>query len=216
MKTVCAVGPTVKGIDIYHGDPITDINQVVASGNAFAFLKASEGAHMTDSTFHSRWAAMKKAGIIRGAYHFFHPGVDEHAQAASFLKTVGPLEKDDLPCVIDWESTDGVPAVKDAASGLFFLQEVEKATGKIPIIYSGPYFLQALALSKAFSRYPLWVAHYGVRCPLVPSPWFAWTFWQNGDKGPVPGIAGHCDTDLFNGTIDQLKAFVLASNLTHP
>lgn len=208
MLTVCARGDVVRGIDIYHGDMIRDINQVKV-GAVYAFLKAYE--YTADSLFAPRWKAMQVAGIIRGAYDFFHPSRDPVAQANAFIKIVGPLGAGDLPCALDWESTDGVPSAKDRDNGLAWLTTVEKATKKIPIIYGGPYFLQALALDSRFSRFPLWVAHYGVRCPLVPKPWQTWTFWQGSDNNSVPGMIGHCDTDVFNGTPADLKKFIANS-----
>lgn len=202
MKTICAQGPVVKGIDIYHGDMISNIG-LVKAGIEYAFLKAYEKT--IDSKFKSRWVAMKTAGIIRGAYDFFHPNINPLTQANAFLNIVGSLEVGDLPCALDWESTDGVPSATDRANALIWLQHVEQSTGVIPIIYTGPYFADALKLDSRFGRYPLWVAHYGVSCPLVPSPWVNWTFWQTSESGSVPGISGHCDKDVFNGTLDQLK-----------
>jgi hypothetical protein len=48
----------------------------------------------------------------------------------------------------------------------------------------------------------LWIAHWGVSSPSVPaSNWGGkgWTFWQTGG-GPVPGISGDVDLDVYNGT----------------
>ena len=206
MNTICATGPIVKGIDLYHGDNITDIQATIQSGVEFCYLKASEGLTIKDSRFDSRWLAMKNDKIIRGAYHFFHPSEDPLLQAKFFCSIVGPLSSGDLPSAIDWEVTNGVTSALDQANGLAFLEEVEKQTGVVPVIYGSPYFLQALSLNASFSRYPLWVAHYGVKCPLVPHPWNNWTFWQNSGTGVIPGI-GSGDTDFFNGTFNDLLNF---------
>ncbi len=210
MKKICAKGEVVRGIDIYHGDLIGDINQV-KTGAVYAFLKAFE--YSADSRFAPRWKAMKTAGIIRGAYDFFHPSRPALAQATAFLNLVGTLEPDDLPCVLDWESSDGMPSGKDRDAGFEWLTTVENATKKTPIIYGAPYFLQALALDSRFARFPLWVAHYGVVCPLVPEPWKTWTFWQGSENNSVPGMIGHCDTDVFNGSLDDLKKFIAKSSV---
>ena len=202
MKTVCAGSATVKGIDIYHGDYISDITKVMGAGFDFAYLKAWE--YSEDSSFASRWAALENDKMIRGAYDFFHPGVNPMTQARAFLNVVGKLNPGDLPCALDWESTDNVPSATDLDNALIWLQAVEEGTGKIPVIYFSPYFIQCDA---RFARYPIWIAHYGVKCPLVPSPWTTWTFWQGSGSGSVPGMLGPCDTDLFNGTLAQLKTF---------
>lgn len=206
MKQVCADGPVVRGIDIYHGNMISDVTKLKPAGIEYAFLKAFENS--VDPKFQTRWASMKDHGIIRGAYDFFHPGHDPLDQANRFLKAVGPLSPGDLPCVLDWESTDGVPASHDRENALIWLHRVKDGTGKTPIIYTGPYFAQALALDAQFAQYPLWVAHYGVKCPLVPAPWKKWTFWQTSETGSVPGIPGHTDLDVFNGTLEDLRKFV--------
>lgn len=211
MKTVCAKGSVTRGIDIYHGDLIKDIDQVKASSIQYVFMKAFE--YSLDPSFKSRWASMKTHGIIRGAYDFFHPSKDALTQANSFLGIVGPLDDGDLPCALDWESTDGTPSATDRAKGLVWLEQVEKVTKKTPIIYTGPYFAQALALDSKFSRFPLWAAQYGVKCPVVPAPWTNWTFWQTSESGSVPGISGLCDTDVFNGTLDDLKGFIAKSRI---
>lgn len=209
MNKVCAPGAVVPGIDIYHGDMISDITKV-AGAVKYAFLKATEGENYVDTRFKARWAQVKTAGLIRGAYHFFHPAKSPVTQAHAFLDAVGPIGPGDLPLVLDWESTDGLPSTSDRLSAMRFLSIVETATKKIPIIYSSPYFLQALSLDAAFHRYPLWIAHYGVKCPLVPPPWKTWTFWQSSETSAVPGIQGHCDFDVFNGSLDELKALTLA------
>lgn len=207
MKKVFSGVDVIKGIDIYHGDRISDINQVKTYAS-FCFLKASEGTSIVDPSFKARWSELKTAGIIRGAYHFFHPSADPIAQATHFCNVVGILDSGDLPCVLDWESSDGVPSIKDATAGMKFLSKVRELTGKKPIIYGSPYFLKDLNLQ---AGYPLWVANYGVSAPLIPDPWVRWTFWQNSEAAPVPGMNGHCDTDVFNGTIDDLRVFIRAS-----
>ena len=38
--------------------------------------------------FAANWAGMRAAGLVRGAYHFGHPGADAGAQAHLFARTV--------------------------------------------------------------------------------------------------------------------------------
>src|SRR5205085_4235806 len=59
----------------------------------------------------------------------------------------------------------------------------------------------------AFGTYGLWIASWGVAAPTVPAPWQIWACWQTG-SGPVPGVAGACDLDEFNGADSaQFKAY---------
>jgi lysozyme len=211
MNKVCANGPVTRGIDIYHGDMITDASKLPGQ-ISYAFLKAFE--YSVDPLFESRWAAFKARGIPRGAYDFFHPSKDPVAQADAFLKIVGPLDESDLPCALDWESTDGISSKLDRARGLAWLERVEQVTKKTPIIYASPYFLQDLWLDQKFARFPLWVANYGVKCPLVPNPFSMWTFWQTSESGAIDGIRGHVDLDVFNGSLDDLKVFIAKSKIS--
>lgn len=214
MKKVCARGAVVRGIDIYHGDPISDGSKLKPGGVEYCFLKATEGVTLVDNRFESRWTALKNRGIVMGAYHFFHPNRDPYLQANLFLKTIlNNLTPQDLPPVLDWETSDGVPSEQDRTRALIFLDRVQEATKRKPIIYGSPYFLQDLHLTKDFADYPLWIAHYGATCPLVPAPWTDWTFWQTSETGQVPGISGNCDKDVFNGTLEDLHKFIASSKI---
>lgn len=208
LKQVCADGPTTPGIDIYHGDYIEDINKVVASGIKYAFLKAWE--YSIDPSFTSRWTAMRNHGIIRGAYDFFHPSRDPVVQAENFLRTMDNSFPDDLPCTLDWEVTDNTPDSVDASNALKWLNYVEAKTRKTPILYMSP---SRMPLDSRFDRFPLWVANYGVKCPHMPHGRSRWDFWQGSEKGRVPGMRGACDTDVFNGDLDALKAFIKKCSL---
>ncbi len=35
-----------------------------------------------------------------------------------------------------------------------------------------------------------------------------WRFWQHSDRGQVDGINGPVDFNVFNGTVEELQAFV--------
>lgn len=201
MKRICAGPVTVKGIDVSHWQPRINWAAEHAAGTEFVFIKASEGIAMKDPMYGAHKRGANDAGIMTGAYHFFHPRQDPKMQAQHFVAQVGKLRTGDLPCVMDWETTDNMPSSADEQAGLVFLETVEKLTGVKPIIYSGPYFIQALSLGGLFREYPLWVAHYGTVCPLVPPPWTNWTFWQMSGKG--------VDRNLFNGDRAHLKALTV-------
>jgi lysozyme len=211
MRVVCPAGPVIKGIDIYQGNMISDINLLKSSGIVYAFHKAFE--YRQDPKFKSRWDNFKRVGIARGAYDFFHPGKDVATQASNFLGIVGQLEPTDMGCVLDWEVMDGLSPGPNKEHALKWLDIVERATKKTPGIYGSSSILAGLGLDQRFKKYWLWIANYGVPCPHVPPPWDTWTFWQTDDTKHVPGIAGACDRDLFNGSIDQFHNFIKTTNL---
>ena len=199
--TVCGQS-TVHGMDISHFDGAINWSMAKASGIDFAIAKATESTNFTDPTFATNWAGMKAAGVVRGAYHFFHADVDPVAQANFVIQTVGPLAANDLPITLDLETTNGQSESVILANAITFLDTVTQKTGRTAIVYVSPSFLSSYA---GLEKYLLWIANWGVNCPDVPGPWATWTFWQSSSTGTVPGVgASSVDLDTFNGTLAQL------------
>jgi lysozyme len=211
-KQVCARGVTVKGVDVSHYQGHVNWASVKAAGYSFAFMKATEGYAHLDLEFARNWSACKANGIIRGAYHFFHPKLSPQAQADFFLQSVGPLDPTDLPMVLDWETTDQRNNVQQIQNALWFLHAIEDATKKRPLLYFSPGFFNALGNPKQFLGYKIWIANYGARCPHIPDIYNDWAFWQNAETGVVPGIQGRADVDLFNGSLADLQTFALKTS----
>jgi lysozyme len=195
----------LTGIDVSHYQGQIDWDAVKAAGCAFAFAKATEGAGVTDPYFAANWTGMQAAGLVRGAYHFFHPAQDASQQAAHFLATV-QLKPTDLPPVIDVEVNDGVANEAVVQGVQTWLDAVEQATGVAPIIYTAAYFWNA-HLNAGFGRYPLWIAHYTSAATPAPLPegWTGWTFWQYSQSLAIDGVNGAADHDYFNGGVGDLR-----------
>jgi lysozyme len=211
---------TVPGIDVSYWDSGIDWPKVRATGQRFMFTKATEGDYYADPTFDDNWIGAKKAGLLRGAYHFFRSNVDPAKQANKFIDYVKTMnDNGELPPVLDLESHDGQTKEKIISRAKIWLDLVEDAFGKKPIIYSGQYFLQD-HFSVAgggppywAKNYPLWLAQYpnnyveGSSKPFLPRGWFNWTFWQYSEKGRVNGINASVDLDVFQGTLEELYEF---------
>ena len=208
-QTVCAAGQTVEGIDVSAGDGTVDWVKVKASGRVFAFAKVTEGMTYVDPSFATNWAAMKRAGLIRGAYHYFRPQDEGAVQATWMLHNLGTLEVDDLPPVLDVETTDSQATATVNSRIAACVRALEAATGRTPIIYSSNRFWTTV-LGNTTAPCDLWDAHWGVTCPSIPSPWREWRFWQYNvsDAGFVPGVGSQSDLDRFNGTLAELQAYV--------
>jgi lysozyme len=213
----CAGGTTLKGVDVsYYQGSITWAS-VKSAGNAFAFMRVSDGLSFPDSKFAANWAGAKAAGLIRGPYQFFRPGQDPTNQANAMLAQIdaaGGLAAGDLPPVLDLEVTDGQSASVVVSRALTWLSVVQKKIGVKPIVYTANFM--SGTIGNSFGAYTLWVANYGASCPLMPSGWTSWQFWQNADNGNVGGIAGGVDTDLFNGSRAQLEALAVQGAKTKP
>jgi lysozyme len=206
--SVCAAGATVKGIDTSAWQASIDWAKVKASGQDFAIVRVSDGASYEDTRFPTDWPAVKAAGLVRGVYQFFRPAQDPVKQAdllIAKLNQYGPLGDGDLPAILDVETVDGVAAATLRARMQTWLDRVQNATGKKPMIYTAAFM--SSTIGTGFSGYPLWVANYGVNCPTMPSGWTGWSIWQSGDHGVVPGVSGNVDVNVFNGTLSDLLAF---------
>lgn len=220
--------PTVPGIDVSYWNAGIDWPKVRATGQRFVFVKATEGETYSDPTFDDNWLGAKAAGLLRGAYCFFRPKADPEKQADRFIKYVKSMNDDgELPPALDLETSDGQPREKVIARAKIWLDEVEQAFGRKPIIYSGLYFLQTyFSVSGGgppdWARdYPLWLAQYPYpyvpgMSPSLPDGWFKWTFWQYSETGKVNGINARVDLDLFNGTLEELYNFAGAQMQTQP
>jgi lysozyme len=86
-----------------------------------------------------------------------------------------------------------------------WLDAVEAATGRPPLIYTAAFMEPALG--PGFGRYPLWVANHGAGCPLVPAGWRGWRLWQYTSSGSCPGLVGPADLNAFEGTLEELRAW---------
>lgn len=210
---------TVPGIDVSYWDAGIDWPKVRATGQLFVFVKATEATSYKDPTFDDNWFGAKSAGLLRGAYHFFRCNVDAKKQADHFIDYVKSFHDDgELPPVLDIESHDGQRRDKIIPAAKTWLERVENAFGRQPIIYSGQYFLQDYLSESgggppAWAKdYALWLAQYpnqytpGLQ-PCLPRGWFKWTFWQYSEKGQVNGINASVDLNVFNGTRAELYEF---------
>jgi len=190
------------GVDVSHHQGAIDWKALAVEQFAFAFIKATEGAQNADQLFSRNWPGPKDAGLLRGAYHFFRPSADPRIQANNFLQTVRELSPGDLPPVLDVEVLDNQPPAKVLDDLQCWLEAVELALRRKPILYTGPSFWRsALGNSTRFASYPLWIAHYTQASePSLPGGWKSWTFWQHSDHGRVSGAAGPIDLNRFHGS----------------
>ena len=202
----------LSGIDVSKWQGTVDWKSVRQSGIAFAFARATYGVSEVDSCFNENWQGMQEAGIVRGAYHFFLSADDPAQQAEFFIRTVGSLSPGDLAPVIDVEADGGTDG-DYVASVKVWLSTVEQGLGRRPIIYTAPSFWNE-NFTGGFGSYPLWVAEYGVTSPKAVNGWANWTFWQYSSTGKVAGVNTSVDLDEFNGSSQELAAFVNSSIVT--
>lgn len=207
----CLDGPLLQGIDvsIYQGD--IDWAAVKGANIDFAFIRASHGLD-EDTRFAANWMRSREAGIVHGAYQFFRPAQDPIAQADLLLSKIGAVQPDDLPPVLDVEDAGGLPPSEVAKAVRVWVDHVNAAIGRPPIIYTSFYFWRDhVAFDFTSSR--LWHAQYTTeRCPRIAPPWVDWAIWQYSSTGHVAGISGNVDLDRWRGDRASLDAFLGAAS----
>jgi lysozyme len=208
LDVVCADGETLDGIDVSKWQGDVDWNAVASDDITFAFVRVSDGLNVIDEWFESNWEESRENGVYTGVYQFFRPAQDPTAQAELLLDKMGALPADGLRPVIDVEDAGGLSPAEVTAAIHEWIDVVEAETGLKPIIYSGKYFWQDNVQSADFVDYPLWVAQYGPVCPDIPNQWSGWVFHQTSASGSVAGVAGDCDTNVFNGDVTKLGEYL--------
>lgn len=207
-----------QGIDVSHYQGVIDWPAVAAAGISFAFIKATQ--NRMDTRFLENVKGAKAAGLLIGAYHYVDDSVttaDKARDAAQIfynaIKAAGGPEVFDLPFVMDYESNKGGLAPTGCtAVAKAFLAEVERLTGRKPMVYTYPSFISRFS---GLTDYPLWIARYSNQAPADASGWKRWEFWQYSDGTfggllpgggrKVPGISGSVDLNEFDGTVDELR-----------
>lgn len=197
----------LAGIDVSNFQGAVNWGLVRGSGVQFAAAKATEGTSFQDETFPANWAGMAQHGIARTAYHFLHPDLDGSVQADYFHRYVrdsGRFARGDS-IMLDLEVTRGEPPLQVLGCAELFVLRCWEMIAKPVYIYTYPSFWQALGWpeSTVLNQCPLWIADYGVPSPRSLPGWPVLSFWQHG-QGPVPGVEGNVDLDIFYGTMAQL------------
>ncbi len=204
---VVCPGPSSEwGIDVSEFQGNINWNSVKAAGKSFAIIRVSDGTGHLDPFFAQNWQGAKAAGLIRGVYQFFEPGEDPVAQANLLLQHMGQIGEGDLPPMIDVEVTGGQSPATINSHIHKWIDTIQAATGRKPLIYTGAWFWNPDVQSGDFVSYPLVDSYYCNNCcPDIAAPWKTWTMWQYSSTGAVGGIGGHVDLDRFDGTLADLQ-----------
>ncbi|QEU88485.1 lysozyme [Streptomyces viridosporus] len=211
----------VQGIDVSHWQGAINWTSVRGAGIQFAWMKATEGTGYKDARFNTNYPAAYHAGVIRGAYHFALPNVSNGStQATYFVNNGGGWSRDNLtlPGVLDIEHNPygamcyGLSTTQMRTWINDFYTTYKSRTGRDVVIYTTASWWNTCTgnWTGMYSKSPLWVAHWGVSSPAIPSGFPTWTVWQYTATGSVSGVSGNVDRNQFNGSRDRLLA--LANN----
>ena len=199
----------VHGIDLSHHQEKVNWDVIAQQQMRFAFVKASEGRRTQDSFYCQNWQEMKRVGIVRGAYHFFHASTDPTEQAQNFMRSTD-LQYGDLPPVLDIEDNEDLPREMVVQNMKTWLALIELEYSVHPIIYTHYKFYNKF-IAGEFDKYPIWIAKYGGEAPRLGSS--QWSFWQYGNRGHMEGINGFVDFNVFKGSMEEMRKLCLSGSM---
>lgn len=201
----------VHGVDVSRYQTGLDWRKLRANRISFAFIKATEGGDHLDPEFQNHWRGAARAGIARGAYHFYYFCRNASEQARWFMRNV-PKDAGALPPVLDieWNHQSRTCRLrpeprKVRAVMRQYLRMVKAHYGKTPIIYTTVDFYHENDLSK-INGYPFWLRSVAGH-PSKIYPGQKWAFWQYTGTGRVPGAPADIDLNVFHGTQDSWQAW---------
>lgn len=194
----------VHGIDVARYQKGIDWDMARANGVNFVFIKATEGGDRVDEMFHNHWKNAGRAGVRRGAYHFFYHCRPAAEQARWFIKHV-PKTRGMLPPVLDMEWTPFSPTCtirRDGATireeARIFIEMLTRHYGQKPVLYTSIDFFEDNQMWKV-SGTDFWLRAVA-KHPQDLYDGHHWMFWQYTSTGLIPGIPGKVDINVFAGS----------------
>ena len=185
-----------QGIDVSHHQGRIAWAKLPRQGVDFAYIKATEGSDHVDRRFSINWNAAGRAGIHRGAYHFFRLCGSGRAQARNFVRNV-PFDAAALPPAVDLEfpgNCDARPSRAKVHRELRnFLRIVEASYGKSAVLYLTRKFDRHYRISETFER-PLWLRSIEGEPPSFGAR--PWAIWQASNVRRLHGVNGHVDWNV--------------------
>src|SRR2546423_481060 len=187
----------VDGLDVaswqHPGGAAIDWARVRAAHVDFATVKATEGSSVDDTAYTNPYfdadlGGARAQGLAAAPYHFYLGRTEGTgvAQADHFIAVVRAAgytghRPNDLPPILDleWDWKGGCPPHGTVDDVRAFLDRVEAAFGRHPMIYTNHTFMAGcMAATPALAGYPLQVASYDVDTPTLPAGWSTWRMWQ--------------------------------------
>lgn len=205
--------------DRAHGIDISKYDQWFTPGSAtgqldFVIQRTGYGT-VTDERFFQLQPGVLEMQI-RGGYHYLSSAVPWQDQADLMLELVGDTHHF---LAVDYEKYYNNLNRAFADACYQTLQYLKKYFWGKVLLYTNPDVYENFL--KIYGDWPdneeLWLGQYWWfpspnKNPGLPAGRSEWTFWQYTDKGngPLYGVARPtaCDLDVFNGTVDDLRAWV--------
>ena len=215
--------PYTLGVDVWEGQLECNEQAFLAGGVGYMLIRINDmqGGHHRDTGFQAQWE--QAAPFARLPYFVYNPWVDGKANA-DYLRSI-------LPAGVTTVAVD-IEVRMEGYSPATYAEQVEafigmlKSAGIRPIVYTGQWFLPALAywpkdVDYWWARYPYslypagrqsitWeqfrakldnVAWYPAGASVIPGPCRLWQC--SADRFILPGTGRPIDVNVFNGTLED-------------
>ncbi len=194
----------VHGIDISVWQSEVDWPRAHANGVNFAFLKATEGADHLDPAFLQNWRAAAAAGVPLPRLSLLL-SLPPRRPTGALAHSPRPAQRLHPAPVLEMEWTPRSPTCRNKhpsatirAEARIFLDAVQHAYGKRPILYTTLDFYQENELWRLTGT-DFWLRSVAAH-PSNSFPGQHWLFWQYSGTGHVPGIGTATDLNIFAGS----------------
>ena len=199
---------TLDGIDISSYQSGIDLTVVPCD---FVIIKATQGAGYVNPDCDRAYQQAKRAGKLRGTYHYVGGG-NAVAEADYYINNIKGYLKDGL-LAIDWEAEQNSAWGNEAYLEQLVRRVIER-TGVKPLIYSmASRYAQVAAVAKKLDC-GLWIAEYADMNPTgyQAHPWregaYCCAIRQYASTGRLNGWGGNLDLNIAYMTRDQWAKYV--------
>ena len=204
-KEIYAWGPSsnqiYQGIDVSNWQKSINFLSVKRSGIDVVYIKSSEGRSFIDPYFETNYKNAKANDLKIGFYHYVTArNTDQAKEQALFFSKVIKEKHVDCKLAMDFEDFGNLSNYQVNEISKVFLDTLENTTSCKAVIYSNAYSARNI-FSNELTKYPLWVANYGVSAPGSNGKWDNWVGWQYTSTGTVNGILGYVDKNQFTDGI---------------
>ena len=193
----------------------------------FVAVRAGISWGYTDRWFRYSWERIVRPRL---AYHVVYPGESATRQMDHFMRIVQPGEHDRL--ALDMELDHGVGKARITETLNQCLRYILEKTGRYPAIYSRANWInQFVAVEDLPPNLDWWLAHYLTPLPnpqytpekdpppRLPNGVSRWLIHQTGERGngsEVGVVSYYADTNRWNGTLAQMRAYFGLDEETPP
>ncbi|WP_224282786.1 peptidoglycan-binding protein [Streptomyces sp. LS1784] len=186
------------------GYDVSDFQSGIPGDAEFVFIKATEGGHTGQSGYADKLADARGRGLVVGHYHFLHAENPVEGEVEHFCQVVGQVPAGEL-LVLDFEPYGQSVGDGDAteAKNRWLAAVKQRYPDRLVGLYTNrDYWFRTDDNAGDF----LWIADYvSAGSPRIQA---SWRFHQYSDD-PL-------DADMFNGSLDELRAWAGAGRAPDP